>query len=823
MDPVAAGPRSYVGLGLVTLATLMLQILLTRIFSVTLWYHFAFMAVSIAMFGLTLGATLVYLRPERFPAGRVKEQMAANALTFAIATVVCFVAHLYVPLVTGSGGVAPRPDGTTGGSFAGTVAYLGVSYVIVAIPFVFSGIAVCLALTRFPAQLSRLYAADLAGAALGCLAVVALLRVVDAPTAVVAIAAFGAAGAWLFAADAPAPGRLLLVARAATLLLVAATLGLGWAARDGTPLLRLLVVKGEKAKPLLWERWSSYAHVGVFGDPKRPVPPFGWGLSETLRGHPQHQLGVEIDASAGTIMTEYAGDPAALEHLEYDVTNLAHHLRHDARVLVIGVGGGRDILAALHFGQASVTGVEINGDLLTALNGPFGDFTGHLDRDPRVRFVNDEARSWVARYDQPIDILQVSLIDTWAATAAGAFVLTENGLYTVDAWRVFLAHLAPTGLLSFSRWYIPRQPAETYRLVALAAAALRDAGVAEPERHLALVTNLPPGSPRAQGIATLLASPTPFSQQDRERLRDVAKRMRFDVLMSPDGGSDPALATLVRSGEVPASVAHLDLSPPTDDRPFFFHVVRLGSVLAGGPVRADNINARAVRVLGALLAIVVGLTALFVIAPLALTARALPRSSVPWLVYFAAIGFAFMCVEISQIQRLIVFLGHPIYGLTVLLFSLLLASGAGSALVPPITSAAQARGQSWRLGALIAALVVFGVATPHVVESLRGASTPARIAIAVAMIAPLGLFLGMAFPLGMGAASLRHGAQTAWFWGLNGATSVCASVVALAIALSGGISMALWTGLAGYLVAVVALLIALRSEDAATRIGAAGS
>ncbi len=815
MTPGVASPRTFLGLALVTLATLMLQILLTRIFSVTLWYHFAFMAVSIAMFGMTLGATLVYLRPERFPAERVKEQIAANALAFAISTVVCFVAHIYVPFVTGTGSVVPRPVGAAEGSFAETVAYLGISYAIISIPFVFSGIAVCLVLTRFPAQLSRLYAADLAGAALGCIALVVLLRVVDAPTAVVVIAAFAAAGAWLLALDAPAAGRLRAAAAITTLALAVGAGSLAWAASDGTPALRLLVVKGGPAKELIWERWSSYSHVGVFGSETTLQPPFGWGLSDVVKGHDQHQLGVEIDASAGTIITGWGGDPDALEHLGYDVTNLAHHLRSDARVLVIGVGGGRDILAALRFRQHSVTGVEINGDLLGALNGRFGDFSGHLDRNPHVRFVNDEARSFVARYDEPLDILQVSLIDTWAATAAGAFVLTENGLYTVEAWRVFLSHLAPTGLLSFSRWYMPKQPAETYRLVSLASAALRDAGVADPRRHLVLVTNMAPGTTRPNNIATLLASPTPFSEADLAKLREVASAMRFTILLGPDGATDPVLEQIVNGGAEQVN-PRLDLSPPTDDRPFFFHVLRLSTVLQGKTAgHSKDINVRAVRVLGALLAIVIAFTAAFVILPLALTAKSLPRSSAPWLVYFAAIGFSFMCIEISQIQRLIVFLGHPIYGLTVLLFSLLLSSGLGSLLVPPIESTAQARAQLWRLGALLGVLAVFGIATPSIADALRAEPTPIRIAVAVAVLAPLGLFLGMAFPLGMGAASLRHSRQTAWFWGLNGAMSVCASVVALAIAISGGISAAFWTGAAGYIIAAIALAFALRSDETA--------
>lgn len=808
-----AGSRSFLGVALTTLATLMLQILITRIFSVTLWYHFAFMAVSIAMFGLTLGATIVYWRPDRFPAERTQQQMAFHSLCFAITTVICFIAHLYVPFLTGTGSVE-RGLATEAETFAETIRYLGLTYAIIAVPFVFSGIVICLALTRFPAQLSRLYAADLVGSAVGCIALVALLRAVDAPTAVFAVAACAAAGAWLFASEAGA--RRLAVASLATAVgLLLAVGGLAATASDGKPALRPLFVKGKLARDLLWERWSSYAHVGVFGDRDTVSPAFGWGLSEAKRGKPQRQLAVAIDASAGTIMTGFDGDLDALAHLEYDVTNLAHHLRKDADVLVIGVGGGRDILSALRFRQKSVTGVEINSDLLHALTGPFGDFTGHLDRDPKVRLVNDEARSWVARLDEPLDILQVSLIDTWAATAAGAFVLTENGLYTVDAWRGFLARLAPDGVLSFSRWYLPGQPAETQRLLALAAAALRETGVADPLQHLVLVTNIPPHKHLKIGIATLLTSPTPFSAADLARVRAVAEELHFDVLVAPDGSSNPSLATVAASEGREGADPLLDLSPPTDDRPFFFHVLKIGTVLSGRLAgRLDDINVRAVRVLGALLAIVVGLTAVFLIAPLVLRAGSVPRGSAPWLVYFGAIGFGFMCVEISQMQRLIVFLGHPIYGLTVLLFSLLLSSGIGSATVPRIESAAGARRQLWRLGALLAVLVAFGLATPPVIEALRGESTPVRIAASVALLFPLGLFLGMAFPLGMGAASLRHAAATPWFWGINGATSVCASVIALAIALSFGISGALWAGAACYVVAGASLALALRANEA---------
>lgn len=813
-----ASRRTVLGLFAVTLATLMLQILLTRIFSVTLWYHFAFMAVSIAMFGMTAGAIWVHLRPAAFPESLASTQLARYALGFAISTVVCFVLHLYVPLLTGTGSISPEIEPSDGRLLA-TTAYLGLTFALVAVPFVFSGVVVCVALTRFPREVGRLYAADLAGAAAGCLLLVGLLRATDGPGAVVVVAAVAAIAAWLFAGDAAARSISPPSLRGATAV---AALGLGVLSavlalrvQAGAPALRLVWIKGERETRPAYEKWSSFAYIRILDSASTQPLPFGWGFSETARGRPIPQLGVTLDATAGTVMTRFRGDVRPLDYLEYDVTNFAHHLRRDARVLVVGVGGGRDVLSALRFGQAEVTGVEINGDLLQALNGHFGAFTGHLDRDPRVRFVNDEARAFVARSDRTWDLIQISLIDTWAATAAGAFVLTENTLYTVEAWRTFLSRLAPDGLLSVSRWHRPENPAETQRLVALAAAALRQAGSPDPSRQILLVSNLPPGGPERAGVVTLVASPTPFSSEVLTRARTVAGSLHFSLLAMPGDIPDPVIARLATSADLEAVAARqpLDVSAPTDDRPFFFHMLRLEDAFGVGPrpTVTNDFNLRAVRVLGALLVITLALTALFVIGPLAARGGPVPRRALPWLAYFGAIGLGFMFVEISQIQRLIVFLGHPTYGLTVLLFALLLSTGCGSALAPRIARLEEARRASWRLAVLVAAVAVFGLLTPFACDAFRGAAIALRIAVAISLLFPLGLALGAAFPLGMSAASIVHPRLTAWFWGANGATSVCASVVAVAIALWFGISASFWTGALCYVAACAAFAAATRA------------
>ena len=227
----------------------------------------------------------------------------------------------------------------------------------------------------------------------------------------------------------------------------------------------------------------------------------------------------------------------ALEHLKYDVTNIAHYLTHQGRVFVIGAGGGRDVLSALVFGQERVVAVEMNGAIIDAVNGVFGDVTGHLDRHPKVRFVNDEARSYLARSSDQFDLIQISLIDTWAATAAGALVLSENTLYTTEAWKLFFNRLTSDGILSVSRWYGRPVPAEMYRVAALASDTLRRLGVAQPRSHLmVVVTGRVAGEPEnTPGVATLLLKRTALHRgrdQDDRGARETIQ-IRGDALAPP--------------------------------------------------------------------------------------------------------------------------------------------------------------------------------------------------------------------------------------------------------------------------------------------------
>ncbi len=798
------------GLFLVSLATLAFQVLLTRIFSVTIWYHFAFLAVSLAMLGMTAGAILVFLAPGRFPEARAQRRMAESALVLAGTSVASLLVHLALPV-------------RTDGSWA-AIAALATTCAVFFVPFTASGVCVTLALTRFPARVGSLYAADLMGAAVGCLCVVALLSFADGPTAVVVVAALAALGAAGFARAAPGGPRLRRSALAAAAALAAFALVNGVLAREQAGPLRVRWHKSHTGSvvasetPLL-ERWNSHSRIRVWGDPAAPSAPFGWSFSPALpAGFDLPQLNLDIDASAFTVLTRFDGALAPLRFLEYDVTNLAHQLRSNADVLVIGAGGGRDVLSALVFGQASVLGVEVNADILDVVHGVFGDFTGHLDRHPKVRFASDEARSFVARLDERFDIIQISLIDSWAATGAGAFVLTEHSLYTVEAWRAFLEHLEPGGILTVTRFYFPENPATAYRLVGLAARALEARGVAAPREHMALVW-LPA---KSGAMCTLLLSADRLSAADLDRLEAVVARLGFEIVLSPRRAANGVFARVAAGGDLSRFYAEfpLDISPPVDDRPFFFHMLRLRDVFDGSRSLSHGLaefNRRAVSTLGTLLASVALLTLVAVIVPVALRSElGAARAAAPWLPVFAGIGVGFMMIEISQLERLIVFLGHPTYALTVVLFVLLLAGGLGSLTTGRVAPGALARAGRWRFVLLLVALAVFGAATPAVTAALRASETPLRMGASIALLFPLGFLMGMPFPLGLRAAtaaSARGAELTPWLWAVNGATGVLASVLAIVVALGFGISVSYWCGVSAYAVAAAGWLWATRRGD----------
>lgn len=811
-DPVAAAPRLFsFAVALATFSTIAVELMLTRIFSVTMYYHFAFMVISLALLGLAIAGVTVYLLPGVFRRERAAWQAGAFMLGFAVTSALAVWVALGNPIDL------THWNKNIGGLLA--------VYFASALPFLLSGFCVTLAISWARQHIGLVYACDLVGAALGCVLVIPVVSWLGAPGAILLMAAVGALSAVMFfithhrassaarraAATTATRGRsalhgVLAVSGALVIALVVgavtepASKRLGEARNPGKFL-------GERQ--VLFERWNAFSQITV-----------------APAGADDHRW-IFIDADAATRI--WSGEIAASGYQaprripEVRVASLAYAIRARGPALVVGPGGGTDIISALSHGVPRVIGVEVNPVIVEDVMGDvFAEFSGNLYRDPRVDVVVDEGRSHVRRSDERYSTIQATLVDTWAASSSGAFTLSENNIYTAEAFGEFLDHLQPDGILTVTRWYDRNNPQEFLRLVVLARVALEQLGVtpAEARAHIFLATD-------RERRGTILVSRAPLSSDDIATLTEKCRSGRLLVLYSPlplegplagagaahSRHEDALLASYLRAPDSDEFLAALpyNAAAPTDDRPFFFYNLRPSALLAMlgemGGVERNNLG---VLILLLVLLLSLVLTAVFVVLPLvALRRDALVErrgEKLRVLLYFLCLGLGFILVEIGIMQRFVLFLGHPIYSLAVVLATILFASGVGSALSGPACERFGVRRFAMIAGAvLIAILAVYAVVLGPLFQALLGLTLPARIAIAAALVMIPGLFMGCMLPSGIRTANALGSAVVPWGWGLNGATSVVGSILAIFISMNAGFTAALLVGMAVYVVALVAL------------------
>ncbi|MDA1324501.1 MAG: hypothetical protein O3C34_07130 [Proteobacteria bacterium] len=818
--------RFYAGLFLITSAVLMFQIIETRILSVITWYYLSFFVISISMFGLTSGAVWVYLQRDRFTADSLSQDLTYYSGAFAVGIFFALIIQLNLP-------VTPMDSSDpTATAFAAFMWFLVV--LAVAVPFFYSGIIVSLALTRSPFPIGRVYGVDLAGAACGCLGVLFLLNVTDGPTALLWVALIIALAGWLFSgagigqAKRAADPLAIVFARPRVLAFALVALAALSSATDYGP--QLNYIKGTNVRqmpPTLFEEWNSFSRIAQYRMPRRVPSMFGPSPIFPVADWPVDQNILNIDGGASTISYGIRGDIAKAGFLKYDVTNLPYFLPGQKSAAIVGVGGGRDMMAARVFGIQRITGIEINPITLRLLTREpgFAEFTG-IAQMPGMDFHVDEARSWFARSTDAFDVIQMSLIDTWAATGAGAYTLSENGLYTVEAWKSFLGHLTQTGVFSVSRWYGPGEVNETGRMVSLAAAALMELGVREPGRHLFVASS--------GRIATLIVGRSALPPASVNTLTRVAKEMQYPVLLSPDRPpASPILAAITASksrGELQSVTSNyrLDLTPPTDDRPFFFNQLplhnlatfigeTLPNIAKGGGVADGNLRATMTLALLIVLSfcLVVGTTVIPLRSAIADVGRKLATGGTA---YFLLIGAGFMCAEIGLLQRMSVFLGHPVYSLSIVLFSMILSAGVGSMVSDrvPLDSLGKLSLWSAVTGGFLFSLSFW---MPDLLAARESGPLLVRAAICIAIITPAGFLLGFGFPTGMRLISAVDARPTPWFWGINGAAGVLASSLAVLFSVAFGISATIIIAALCYwlLIPAAAVISAAGRRPAATR------
>lgn len=781
------------------MALLAFELVSTRLFSVIIWNHFAFLAISIALFGFGVAGVCVYVLPGFFTAERAPVQIRRCLLVLPLVIWAVVAVLCSLPI---------RMDMSRE-----MFSYLAVIFLVTALPFGIGGLGITLALTHWPARVNRIYAFDLIGSALGCVLVIVLLSFLDGPSAALMIGVIPALGA--------------LVLRRTTsvvLLIVALVAGVAWNSSEG--LVRIRMARSRVQAPL-FERWNAFSRVTVV----RSDPWLGWWVSPNAPERAVETLGVQIDADAFTPLVRYDGDLEKVGIVLADVTAAAYHLRPDAEaVLVIGAGGGKDVLAALASGAKYVRAVELNSLIVRdVVSEVFRDFTGDLYNDPRVDVVIGDGRAALRHDENLYDVLQIAMVDTSAASAAGAYALTENSLYTVDAAREYFRRLRPGGVLTATWANFPNLEGAN-RLVAVMGEALRREGHAPVSERIAVVGAGTPYPGSSMPALNVIVRPDGFSPTDVEELRRISRERDFrpvyvpgDPLSQGRPGSDVrVIRRIVSNRDLEEFFAGypLDLTPVDDERPFFFYQNRFRDARkAFSSWRPTVFYGNGLFILVKLV-LISGLAVLgFMLLPLVLRRRDSLgdlRGNGAFTIYYVCLGVGFIMLEIALVQLSGYYLGHPLLGLGVSLASLLLFTGWGSALGGRWRDETVLRRLFLALAGIVALGALYAAILPEITRATIGWPGVIQVALVAALVAPLGLLLGLPFPAGLRLLEAPH-SLAPWMWAINSGATVFGATLATMAVMHLGFTNTILAGAGVYAVALCALLaVKLRRSAGAT-------
>ncbi|HVX66718.1 MAG TPA: hypothetical protein VHA11_08965 [Bryobacteraceae bacterium] len=769
--------RIYCGVGLTTLATLLLELSLTRIFSVVFYYHFAFLAISIALFGLGAGGVFSYLVSRR--KGEFFSKLGTVAAWNAV---LVFVALLFVLTRKGELGY-------------GTITLV---YFAAALPFFAAGTTISLVIGETIERVNRVYFSDLMGAAAGCLVLVPLLNTLGGPNTVLATSVLYAVSAalWYGLGRNAARQKLAIGLAVGLAIVVAVNARVGW--------VDVRYAKGRELPKERFVKWNSFSRVALSSDPSSGAP----------------NIVIDADAATGIPRFDFANLPQKQhDELLYQGPGLVYTLRPGARTLIIGAGGGWDVARALASGSRNITGVEINPIIATTImREHFPDLSGRLYFRPEVNIHVEDGRAFVRRSTEKYDVIQMTLVDTWASTAAGAFALSENNLYTSDAFREYLEHLTDNGILVFTRWGL-EPPRESLRLISLARAALTDLGEAELPKHVMVLREGTLADLGGWGATdTVLIGRRPFQEADIERLRAAIPQGHFQIIYAPGDAVTNTFGRLIQTPDFRGFERQYryDVSAVDDNRPFFFYTVQPRDVWEffkhASRFSADYKVNRAVPLLFGLLVVSALATLVMLGLPRFVLGSRLPqdRRVLRFLWYFIFIGAGYILIQVALVQKFVLFLGHPTYALTVIIFSMLISSGLGSFFSQRITADSGVR--LARVLALVAVMVaVLAVAVSPLLGGGVGLPLALKFIISVLMIAPAGFLMGIPFPTGLRRLEELHEPSVRWAWSLNAAASVLGSVGAIVFAIYFGLRETMLLGGAMYLCALAALKLSRAS------------
>ena len=786
----------FIAISLLSACVLAYEVLLTRLFSIVLWHHFAYMIISAAMLGYgASGTALTLLKEKIVPHFGAAYVMAATALAFLMPA--AFLLAQQVPFNP----IELLWDKTQ-------PAKLLAVYLLMMQPFFCGGMGIGLVFSHFGKQASHIYACDILGAGAGSLGVIGVLFLVPPHQVLAALTALTLLAAAIAVAELKVHPKWLMELFAGLALLAAVALpGMQVHPSAYKDLSQALNIAGAR---VVEEHTSPLGQITVVENtrvPLRHAP--GMSLNATME--PPPQLGVFVDGDGPSALTQFDGKLAPLAYLDQLTSALPYHVLERPQVLVLGAGAGSDVLQALYHGSVAVDAVELDRNVTDLVRKRFNDYAGNLYSQPGVHVYEAEARGFVNTSHERYGLIQVALLDSFGTASAGLYGLSENYLYTVEALQAYLSRLTPGGMLAVTRW-LTLPPRDALKLFATAVAALEQNGVPNPSSRLAMI--------RGWKTVTLLVKNSDFTASEIAAIKEFSRTRSFDLAYYPGMRADEANRYNILSqpyffdGAIallgPQRQDFIDqykfyIEPATDDRPHFFRFFKWNAAAELFALREHGgmpLLDWSYPLLVATLVQAIAASVLLILAPLALSRcrRTLPNA--PVALYFLAIGFAFMFMEIAFIQKFVLFLAHPLYAVAVVLCAFLVFAAAGSWLAGCWQAANK----------VILAVMVMGVLAllylailPGLFQALIHLPSTAKIIISVALIAPLAICMGVPFPTGMMRLANTSEEAIPWAWAINGFASVVGAVLATLLAIHLGFSLVILLAVMIYGLACVAL------------------
>ncbi len=792
--------RKYAGISLISASALSLEIFFTRFFSVAQWHHFAFMVVSIALLGYGASGSFLML----FPSLLKKDSsrlLYFFSLLLSIAILISYTIANHLPF-----------DMAKIAWDTNQLIYILVYYILLSIPFFIAGMIISIVITLSSKDVNKIYFFDLIGASIGCLLPLIIFPLFGG-TGPLLISSTLALIASLFFLPSPHQGEVRVRRWFIPLFFLLLIIPLFFTNPkfleiNMSQFKSLNVALKFPETRLIDTKWNSFSRIDIL---ESPLVRFAPGLSLKYQKSLPQQIGITIDGDSMTAITEHKGDITELDFIPYLPSSLPFYLTQNKNVLILEPAGGLDILTALYFKSQLITGVEINPLIHKIIKHDFRNFSGGIYERDNVKIETGEGRGYLKKTVNKFDTILFPVLSGIPASSGGFFGLAEGYQFTEEAIITYLSSLNKDGILSITQYLLP-PPREELRRVSVIHSALKRMGINNPERHIAVI--------RTWGTITIIVKRSELSDADISKIKEFSKERLFDIAYYHgikenetniyNKFAEPIYFNLIsqilndEKREALYKNYIFDITPVTDDRPFFFHFFKWNkitevykSVGEKWQIFIEGGYLLPIIFIQALIA-----SAVFIVFPLTVArGRRLitqKKETITFLSFFFLIGVGFMFIEISLIQKLILFLDHPVYAVSTALFGILIFSGIGSFLSKRYTSNKKLFNIILSLSIMIVIATIF---LPYIITFFLGSNLILRGIVTLLTLCPIGILMGMPFPAAMKMLGERNKDVIPWAWCVNGASSVISSILAIIIALSVGFNAVLLLAALMYLIA----------------------